>query len=184
MRMLFFWPESAKRRRLARGFSLLEMLFATLILLVGLVGVAQLVPASILLDQKSRLNSGALVFAQRELEQMIEQPISLQPATFTDSIGNLCDLGDSSQPGIVVGSPVVVINNQPMIDFTASAVAGYSFTYWDPDDPYQVTYDVRWAVVTYVQGTTIFRKRFILGVRQSGGPTYIPPVTLDTMVEK
>jgi prepilin-type N-terminal cleavage/methylation domain-containing protein len=183
--MLFLGSGKRTRRRHARGFSLLEMLFATLILLVGLVGVAQLIPASILLNQKSRLNSGALVFAQRELEQMIAQPISLKPpATFTDSIGNPCNLGDSSQPGIVVGSPVVVVRNQPLIDFSASAVAGYSFTYQDPDDPYFVTYDVRWAVVTYVQGSSVFRKRFILGVRQSGGPTYIPPVTLDTMVEK
>jgi prepilin-type N-terminal cleavage/methylation domain-containing protein len=169
-----------------RGFSLLEMLFATVILLAGLVGVAQLVPTSILLDQKSRLNSNSLVFAQRELEQMLEQPLT--SLSFVDSIGNTCDLGDPTQAGKVVGSPVVVIQNQPMIDFSPSSlVSGYNFTYTDPDDPQQVTYDVRWAVITYVNSNgLVTSKRIILGVRQSSpsGNTFVPPVTLDSVVER
>ena len=173
-----------RQQRRQGGFSLLEMLFATVILLAGLVGVAQLIPTSILLDQKSRLNSGALVFAQRELDQMLEQPLSLNPAVFIYSIGNTCDLGNSATPNTVVGSPVVVIQNQPMIDFSQSTVSGYSFTYTDPDDPEQVTYDVRWAVITQVQGSTVTSKRFILGVRQSGGNNFVPPVTLDSAVER
>src|SRR5580704_14859660 len=70
-------PEEETKMRLSRiekilgqaGFSLLEMLFATVILLVGLVAVAQLVPASILLNWQNRYNSASTVFAQRELDQ-------------------------------------------------------------------------------------------------------------------
>lgn len=181
---------SPKKRRAAissreGGFSLLEMLFATVILLVGLVGIAQLVPTSILLNQRGRINSSSLVFAQRELDEMLDQPFTLTPPpTFTDSMLHVCSLGDPSQPGVIVGSPVVVANNRPLINFSAGRVPGYNFTYQDPNDPARVTYDVRWAVITRTNGTGTTSRRFILGVSQDGGSGYVPPVTLDTQVSK
>ena len=62
-----------KRRRREGGFSLLEMLLATIILLVGLLAIAQLVPATILLNFRNRTDSSAMVFAQRELDQFLDQ---------------------------------------------------------------------------------------------------------------
>jgi len=158
------------------------MMIATVILLVGLVAIAQLVPASILLNYRNRTDSSALVFAQRELDQFLGQPLSA--ATFVDALGKICNLGDPAAPNTIVGSPVAVINNQALIDFTAAPVANYSFTYQDPTDPSGTMYDVRWAVILTGNGTKVFAKRFILGIRQQGGSGYFQPVTLDTMVEK
>jgi len=115
-----------KRRSGERGFSLLEMMFATIILLVGLVAVAQLVPTSILLNFRNRNDSAATVFAQRELDQMLDQPLSAN--SFTDAQGKVCQLGNSatptpSNPNAFFGSPVVVINNLAFIDFGASPSA-------------------------------------------------------------
>ena len=181
-----------KRARSEQGFSLLEMMFATVILLVGLVAIAQLVPASILLNYSNRSDSSALVFAQRELDQFLDQP--LFQTTFTDAIGNTCALGNPASPNVVQGSPVVVYNNQVIIDFTQGLVANYSFPvpYQDPTDPSGTTYDVRWAVVVTGNGTTVSSKRFILGIHQrggnryflQGGNLYFLPITLDTTVEK
>lgn len=165
-----------------KGFSILEMMLATVILLVGIVAVAQLVPASILLNYRNRMDSSALVFAQRELDQFLDQPLTL--AFFTDAIGNTCSLGNPATTNVVQGSPVVVINNQAVIDFTAATVTNYSFTYQDPTDPSGTSYDVRWAVIITGNGSTVSSKRFILGVRQAGGNGFFQPITLDTTVEK
>jgi prepilin-type N-terminal cleavage/methylation domain-containing protein len=179
---------SARRCKRESGFSLLEMIFATVILLVGLVAVAQLVPSSILLNTRNRNDSASLVFAQRELDQMLDQP--LVSNSFTDPqgvfcpAGNTCGLGDPTQPNQVVGSPVVVVNNFATINFGAGQFAGYNFTYQDPADPSGLTYDVRWAVITSMNGQIVSSKRLIVGVRQVGGNGYFQPVTLDTVVEK
>src|SRR5713226_2814859 len=99
------------------GFSILEMLLATVILLVGLIAVAQLVPASILLNYRNRTDSSALVFAQRQLDQMLDQPLTVN--SFTDVLGNTCQLGDPAATNSVQGSTVTTYNNQPIIAFNA-----------------------------------------------------------------
>jgi prepilin-type N-terminal cleavage/methylation domain-containing protein len=172
------------RRRNACGFSLLEMLLATVILLVGLVAIAQLVPATIVLNFRNRTDSSALVFAQRELDQFLDQP--LFHTTFTDATGNTCALGNASPANAVQGSPLAVVNNQVVIDFSKPLVTNYSypFPYQDPTDPSGTSYDVRWAVIVTSNGSTVSSKRFILGVRQQGGSGYFQPITLDTTVEK
>jgi|SRR6266853_3509894 len=170
------------------GFSILEMMFATVILLVGLVAIAQLVPASILMNQQNRTNSSALVFAQHELDQMLDQPVTVN--SFTDALGNVCQLGNPAVTNTVQGTNVLLYSNpwnpndaRAVIDFTSS-VPGYTFTFQDATDPSGTTYDVRWAVIITGNGSTASSKRFILGVRQVGGNGYFQPITLDTMVAR
>jgi type II secretory pathway pseudopilin PulG len=174
---------STKLREGQGGFSILEMMFATVILLVGLVAIAQLVPASILLNYRNRTDSSALVFAQRELDQMLDQPINPPSNQFTDALGNICQLGNPAVTNAVQGTNVLLFNNQALIDF-ASSVPGYNFVFQDPTDPSGTTYDVRWAVIITGNGATASSKRFILGVRQAGGSGYFQPITLDTVVGK
>lgn len=177
MRRLF-----TKTRKAEQGFSILEMLLATVILLVGLVAIAQLVPATILMNYRNRTDSSALVFAQRQLDQMLDQ--QLIATSFTDVLGNVCQLGNPSPANAVQGSGVLYVNNQTLINFSASPLSGYSFTYQDPTDPSGTTYDVRWAVIVTGNGSTPSSKRYILGVRQLGGNGYFLPITLDTLVTR
>ncbi len=178
-----------RRENTSRGFSLVEMLIATVILLVGLVGIAQLVPASILINQKGRMDSTSLVFAQLELDQMLAHKLS--DTFFLEPNGALCasfcSLGDGSTNGTAQGNTVLwAYTSRPLIDFSGTGVDNFSFTYTDPNDPFAVTYDVRWAVVPTVNTTTgaITGKRFLVGVRQLGGRGFVPAVTLDAMIEK
>lgn len=171
------------------GFTILEMLLATVILLFGLVAVAQLVPASLLLNYRNRMDSSALVFAQRQLDVILDQPLNPPGNSYTDPQGNVYQLGDPTTPNVVQGSAVTTVNNQTLINFTGTPppqypTNGYGFTYVDPTDPNGTTYDVRWAVIVTGNGSTASSKRFILGIRQSGGTGFFLPITLDTMVTK
>ncbi len=182
-------PHCMKRKRDGRnqrGFTLTEVLIAIVILLVGIVAVAQLVPASIGSNSANRNDSSALVFAQREMDQFIGQPLNMtfSPPAFTDAEGFNCYLGDPTQPNVVVGSPVAVFYNQLVIDFSALPVTNYNFTYQDPNDPFGLVYDVRWAVITTTNNGLVTSKRFILGARKKGGNGIYNPITLDTMLYK
>ena len=173
------------------GFTLTEVLIAIVIMLVGIVAVAQLVPASIGSNSANRNDSSALVFAQRQMDLFLSQPLnmSISPTAFTETIDAqtfTCYLGDPTQPSnTVVGSPVTVFYNLLVINFAASPVTNYSFTYQDPNDPFGLVYDVRWAVITTTNsGGMVTSKRFILGARKKGGNGIYNPVTLDTILYK
>jgi prepilin-type N-terminal cleavage/methylation domain-containing protein len=182
--MLEFNTRSRSRQK---GFSLLEMLFATVMLLVGLVAVAQLVPATMVLNYHNRMDSAALVFAQRQLDILLDQPVN--NPTYTDPQGNTYQLGNPATPNVRQGYNVLTFNNQPAMDFGGAVpplypTNGYGFTYQDPTDPNGTTYDVRWAVIVTGNAGSASSKRFILGVQHVGGNGYFQPITLDTMVSK
>jgi prepilin-type N-terminal cleavage/methylation domain-containing protein len=174
----------AMRKIKQRGFTLMEVLVATVVLLTGIVAVAQLVPVALTANNGNRRDSTASVIAQRELTQFVQLPLTFL-GPYTDALGNVCNLGDPAQPGVTVGSPVVIVANRPTINFAAGKVGNYNFTTpVDPEDPYGAQYDVRWAVITAGNGTTGSSRRFILGARQINAKTYILPLTLDAMVQR
>lgn len=171
-----------RNRSRERGFTMAEVLVSIVILLSGLVMVAQVVPTAIGLNASNRRDSMALVIGQRVLDQMVSQPLTL--AGFTDTLGCIWTLGNPATPGALAGSPVIVANNRTVIDFTAAPVAGYSCTYRDPNDASQVTYDIRLAVIVYGVGGNANGKRFILGAVERGGNRPFQAVTLDTILER
>ena len=171
------------------GFTIIEVIVATLVLVIGIVGVAKLVPFAIGLNGANRRDSTSLVIAQREMDALMSQPLSA--ATFTDPQGlvcpaaGACNLGIAVSPPALAGSPVVMIANRPFINYSAGTVAGYNFIYTDPNDPSSASYDVRWAVITYATPAGVATgRRFIVGVRRQTGNGPLLPVALDSMVEK
>lgn len=177
-----------KNSRKQGGLALIEMIVAIAVLLIGIVAVAKLVPISTGLNYENRRDSVALVIAQRQLDGLLDQPMTA--TTFTDPqgmlcpVGNVCQLGNPAAPNQVVGSPVVMNGVRPLIDFSQPQVAGYSFNYSDPDDPSGPLYDVRWSVITIGNGASASGKRLIVGARRQGGDAPFLPITLDSLVEK
>ena len=68
-----------------------EMLIATVIVIFGLVAVAQLVPTSVMMNSNNRNDGTALTFAQREMEMLRSQPLTA--TSFTDPQGGRVGLG-------------------------------------------------------------------------------------------
>lgn len=167
-----------RKRAGEHGFSILEMLIASVILMIGIIGVVQLVPASLQLNATNRYDTLSTVIAQRELDQMLAQPIDT--ITFTDTSGNLISLGGAGSPG----APVIMQGPMAQINFTADRVDGFSIaSYMDPNDPNfpnGATFELRWAVIPQVSGGRVISKRIILGCRQTNATQPILPVNLDS----
>src|SRR5947208_14511100 len=71
-----------------RGFTLIEMMIAMVLMTVGLLAVAKLVPFSIRLNTANRDDSTALVLAQNEMNQFIDVPLAT--TAIVDAAGNNC----------------------------------------------------------------------------------------------
>ena len=165
------------------GFSILEMLLASAIMMVGIISVVQLVPVSLQLNASNRLDTMATVIAQRELDQMIAQPLSAN--SFNDKDGRIISLGGAGSPG----APVVMDyqGTTVQVDFTAPPVPGFSIPhYTDLNDPNpdRAVFELRWAVIPQMNGARVVSERIIIGCRQTNATRPVLPVNLDTWVQK
>src|SRR5260370_40357710 len=132
------------------------------------------------------MDTMATAVAQRELDQMLSQPLTVN--SFVDQYTQqTISLGGVGSPG----ASVLMFGQSVVVDFSPSAVppAGFSTTYTtDPSDPNAPSFELRWAVFpqTNTNGTVVSR-RIIIGCRRVqsvGNPQLLLPVTLDSSVWK
>lgn len=161
-----------------RGFSIVEMAIASAILMVGIISVVQLVPASLRLNASNRYDTMATVMAQRELDQMLSQPLSTN--AFLDKDNNVISLGGAGAPG----ASVLMDGQTPMIDFSPGSGTPPVGFYLDVTDLSGATFELRWSVIAQVSGGKTISKRIIIGCRQTNAMQPMLPVTLDSWVQK
>jgi len=173
---------NTKSGRAPNGFSVLEMILASAVLMVGVISVVQLVPASLNSSVGNRLDTVATVVAQRELDQMLSQPLNVN--TFVDNDGQTVRLGGAGAPG----APVVMNGGYATIQFAASLPpTGFYKSYTDPNDPIGPKFDLRWAVFPQVSNGVVVGRRIIIGCRRTndgGNQQLLLPVILDSSVQK
>ena len=173
----------ARHGRKQSGFSVLEMILASAILMVGIVSVVQLVPASLNSSVGNRLDTMATVACQRELDQMLSQPLSVN--SFQDE-GQTISLGGAGSPG----ASVLMSGQSVVIDFSLGATppAGFSGTMLaDPNVPTSPSFELRWAVFPQLSNGAVVGRRIVIGCRRANGggnQQLLLPVTLDSSVQK
>ena len=174
----------SRRVKAASGFTLLEMMLASAILLVGIASVVQLVPTSLKSNLYNRMDTTAVTIAQHYLDQMLGQPLTA--TSFTDTIGTTTTTYSLSCANPPCGSPVVMQGSMAVIDFSVNPpVNGFNIQgYTNPNDPTGATFDLRWAVIPVFNNGVIVSKRIIIGCRQTNAAQLMLPVNLDTSVQR
>lgn len=176
-----------------RGFSLIEVTFAILVLSTALVGALAMMVMGMARNTATRTDTTATNVAQTILEDIASAPPRNNTLlTITDCTGAPLTITTALGGGNTgIGAPVVGAApgfpglNPGDIDFTAAAVPGYSANYLMCGPVSNFTYDVRWRVDP-VAGQN-WAKLITVAARQgltTNGTAlyYSPPVTLRTVI--
>jgi len=169
-----------KARSSQRGMSLIELMIASLVLLVGVLGCAALIPMAIGTNGKNRQQSNSTVIAQMTMEKIMSLPAGTLTGTITDCAGTTSIINTA---GSVAGTGATLLSSGA-VDFSQTpAPAGYSLLYTTCGTFVgQATYDVRWNVQTpsaYVKLVTVSAK---LSGSNGNQILFSLPVTIRSMV--
>jgi len=171
---------NAGGRRSERGMTLIELMIAMIVLMVGVVGSMALIAYAVGGNGRSKQQSNATVVAQ-----MLVEKIASQKATVANNLTVTDCAGNTSTVYTAAGGPTLTSSGTE--DFTAAIVTGYQMTYTDcGSNGRQMIYDARWTIT---QPTT-YTKLIVVSVEMQGtagagtkNPTmYARPVTIRTLI--
>src|SRR5579864_2222061 len=159
-----------------RGMSLIELMIALVVLLVGVVGSMSLIGLSVGGNGRSRQQSNSTALVQMVAEKISSVKASTSPTlTITDCAGN------GSTIATAVGGSA--LTSSGVVDFTQSAVTNYQMLFTDcATGGMQFTYDVRWNIT---QPTPYTKFLTVSAQKQNAGTDmkfFSLPVTIRTLI--
>jgi prepilin-type N-terminal cleavage/methylation domain-containing protein len=164
------------RKSEQRGMSLIELMFAMVVLLVGVMGSMALIAYTIGGNSRSKQQSNSTVIAQMTIEKLSSQQASTNTnLTITDCTGA------SNTLYTAPGGPTLASDGTE--DFTQTAVTGYQM-YWTDcgTSGRQMIYDVRWTITA----PSTYTKLIIVSAKMKGAGTdskvFSLPVTVRTLL--
>ena len=165
--------KKAKRQRQA-GMTLIELMIAMLVFLVGVTGTMVLMMVALGTNGRNRQQSNSTAIAQMVAEK-ISSASATPVLTIPDCAANNLNINTGA------GGPGVLASGD--IDYSAAAPAGYSMLYTTcGTNGRQVVYDVRWNVQTIPP----YVKQLTVSARMSGAGNdlryFSPVVTIRTQV--
>jgi prepilin-type N-terminal cleavage/methylation domain-containing protein len=162
--------------RTERGMTLIELMIAMVVLLVGVVGSLALVALSVGSDSRNRQQSNSTSLSQMLAEKISSVKASTSPTlNVTDCAGNAFTIFTAAGGSALTASGDV--------DFTQAPIASYSMLYTDcGTNGRQVTYDIRWNIqqtTSYVKFLTVSSKMLNAG---NDLKFFSLPVTVRTLI--
>ena len=169
------------RRKHARnsqaGMSLIELLIAGVVLVVGFAGVMVLMMNAVASNGRNKKDTTSAALAQMVLERIQTLP---EGSTTTTTVTDCASTPNTWTIDSAVGGATL---SSGAIDFSAAKVTNYNMQYVVCDATgQQATYDVRWNVAAATTHTTYV----VIGARPIGGASgnrfFALPVNVRAMV--
>lgn len=143
-----------RRQRLGgqSGMTMIELLVAGMVMVVGFLGLMVLILTAIATNNRNKMDTNATLAAQMVYEEVRANLVTGSAPPVTDCAGNSWPIGmGSTTIGASVGAPL----SGSDVDFTASQVTNYSMNYVIcTQNGVQATYDVRWNIKTLTNGVS------------------------------
>jgi prepilin-type N-terminal cleavage/methylation domain-containing protein len=182
------------RRAVERGATLIELMFAMLILAIGLGALTTLLSVAVSSDSRNSKDTSASLLAQMVIEQITAQhPNSTASIALTDCAGNawtVATTGGASPSGaganLQTSSSSLNYGGIDSSQSVSTIPAGYAMKYVDCGTPSNggtpITYDVRWNVMTIdanqTRLVTASARPLAAGSNRLGGALFAMPVNL------
>lgn len=143
-----------RRRGTQRGFTVIELMIAMVVLTVGMLGGVALISVAIASNANAKFDTGAVALAQSTMDRIIVISSSSSGSTsMTDCNGNPHTINTAVGSGAPTTTISGIANGAQVIDFSQGAVTNYQMFYTlcgaggsgylgNPQ-----TYDVRWTVL-------------------------------------
>jgi len=151
-----------KKRKIPRGqrgMSLVELMVASVVLIVGVLAAALLIPLSIGSNFRNRQQSNSTVIAQMVMERIASVPASTSPTLSLSDCTAAAAAVSTAGSTAGAGAPLLASGD---VDYAQAAQAGYSMSYTTCGTSGRTSvYDVRWNVrtlSTYTKLVTVSAK--------------------------
>jgi prepilin-type N-terminal cleavage/methylation domain-containing protein len=128
------------RHKKQRGMSLLELMIAMVVFMVGVIGCAAAIPFALRTNFGNRQQNNSTVLAQMVTEKIMSVPVGTTSTAIMDCAGTANTVNTTAGGESVLSSGT--------IDYTASTTAGYymNYTTCGSTNGLQMVYDVRWNI--------------------------------------
>ncbi len=176
-----------------RGLSLLELMFASLVMVIGLTGAMVLITTTIANNNRSKWDSTATLLSQMTLETIASVPANATASSTPSTNLTITDCNPSSSAarhsvnalGGTGNGLGASLSSTGDIDFSAATVTDYSMQYYGcqaSTGDRQAIYDVRWNIKTISPSAKLVTVSAQAANVSPGGNFFAKPVSLKMIV--